>query len=155
MVFKFKLTKILKMREDAVQELIGEIKLIEKDIEKTKLDIKVKYVEIKSTQDELMETNYQYAEGHLRILKKLEKAEGSLALSENPTPLEQFRYDIQQKFVRYILKTKISQREMAEMLAIDEGKVSKILRNRLDDFSTDRLIGLYEKINPKIKLKVS
>jgi flagellar export protein FliJ len=73
MVFKFKLTKILKMREDAVQELIGEIKLIEKDIEKTKLDIKVKYVEIKSTQDEMMETNYQYAEGHLRILKKLEK----------------------------------------------------------------------------------
>ena len=73
MVFKFKLTKILKMREDAVQELIGEIKLIEKDIEKTKLDINVKYVEIKSTQDEMMETNYQYAEGHLRILKKLEK----------------------------------------------------------------------------------
>ena len=32
MVFKFKLTKILKMREDAVQELIGEIKLIEKDL---------------------------------------------------------------------------------------------------------------------------
>jgi flagellar export protein FliJ len=73
MAFKFKLTKILKMREDAVQELIGEIKLIEKDIEKTKLDIKVKYAEIKSTQDEMMETNYQYAEGHLRILKKLEK----------------------------------------------------------------------------------
>ena len=73
MVFKFKLTKILKMREDAVQELIGEIKLIEKDIEATKLDIKVKYVEIKSTPDGMMETNYQYAEGHLRILKKLEK----------------------------------------------------------------------------------
>ena len=73
MVFKFKLAKILKMREDAVQELIGEIKLIEKDIEKTKLDIKVKYAEIRSTQDEMMETNYQYAEGHLRILKKLEK----------------------------------------------------------------------------------
>ena len=73
MVFKFKLSKILKMREDAVQELIGEIKLIEKDIEKTRLDIKVKYAEIRSTQDEMMETNYQYAEGHLRILKKLEK----------------------------------------------------------------------------------
>lgn len=90
-----------------------------------------------------------------KVLKKLEKTEGTLALSENPTPLEQFRHDIQQKFVRYILKTKISQREMAEMLGIDEGKVSKILRNRLDDFSTDRLISLYEKINPKIKLKVS
>ena len=90
-----------------------------------------------------------------KVLKKLEKAEGSLAPPENPSPLERFRFDIQQKFVRYILKTKISQREMAEMLGIDETKVSKILRNRLDDFSTDRLISLYEKINPKIKLKVS
>lgn len=90
-----------------------------------------------------------------KVLKKLEKAEGTLRLPENPTPLEKFRHDIQQKFVRHILKTKISQREMASLLGIDEAKVSKILRNRLDDFSTDRLISLYEKLNPKLKLKVS
>ena len=90
-----------------------------------------------------------------KVLKRLEKVEGSLAPPENPTPLEKFRHDIQQKFVRYMLKTKISQREMAEMIEVDEGKVSKILHNRLEEFSTDRLISLYEKINPKIKLKVS
>ena len=44
---------------------------------------------------------------------------------------------------------------MAAILEIDEGKVSKILRNRLSEFSTDRLITLYERINPKIKLKVA
>ncbi|MBO9668163.1 MAG: XRE family transcriptional regulator [Bdellovibrio sp.] len=90
-----------------------------------------------------------------KVLKKLEKAEGTLASSQSSTPLEKFRHDIQQKFVRYVLKTKISQRELAALLGIDEGKVSKILRNRLDEFSTDRLISLYEKINPKLKLKVS
>ncbi|WP_413561581.1 XRE family transcriptional regulator [Bdellovibrio sp. HCB209] len=90
-----------------------------------------------------------------KVLKKLEKSEGTLALPENPTPLEKFRHDIQQKFVRYILKTKITQREMAVLLEIDEGKMSKILRHRLDDFSTDRLISLYEKINPNLKIKVS
>ena len=74
---------------------------------------------------------------------------------EHPTPLQQFRFDLQQKFALYIHRTKITQKEMAERLGVDETKVSKILRNRLDDFSTDRLITLYEKINPKVKLKVS
>ena len=90
-----------------------------------------------------------------KVLKKLEKVEGTLAPPENPTPLEKFRHDLQQKFVGYVLKEKISQREMAKVLGIDEGKVSKLLRNRLDEFSTDRLIKLYEKINPDVKLKVS
>jgi len=89
-----------------------------------------------------------------RVLKKLEKLEGTLAQPSNPTPLQKFRHDIQQKFVGYKLKHKISQREMAEILGIDEGKVSKILHNRLDEFSTDRLISLYEKLNPDLKLKV-
>ncbi len=90
-----------------------------------------------------------------RVLKKLENVEGTLAPPANPTPLQKFRYDIQQKFVGYKLDKKISQREMAEVLGIDEGKVSKILHNRLTEFSTDRLINLYEKIDPKVKLKVS
>jgi predicted XRE-type DNA-binding protein len=91
-----------------------------------------------------------------RVVKKIEKLdEWTIAPPENPTPLEKFRYDIQQKFVAYKLKTKISQREMAQRIGIDESKVSKILHNRLEEFSTDRLISLYEKINPKIKLKVS
>ena len=90
-----------------------------------------------------------------RVLKKLEKAEGTLAPPANPTPLEKFRHDIQQKFVIYKHDKKISQREMAEILGIDEGKVSKILHNRLEEFSTDRLINLYGKLNPKIQLKVS
>ena len=89
-----------------------------------------------------------------RVLKKLEKVEGTLAPPANPTPLQKFRHDIQQKFVSYKLDKKISQREMAEILGVDEGKVSKILRNRLSEFSTDRLISLLEKLNPKMKLKV-
>ncbi len=89
-----------------------------------------------------------------KVLKKLEKSEGTLALPENPTPLQKFRHDIQQKFVAYILSEKISQKELAKVLGIDEAKVSKILRNRIDEFSTDRLITLYERINPRVRLKV-
>lgn len=88
-------------------------------------------------------------------LKKLESAEGTLGMPANPTPLQKFRHELQQKFVGYILIKKITQREMAAILGIDEGKMSKILHNRLDEFSTDRLIGLYEKLNPNLELKVS
>ncbi len=90
-----------------------------------------------------------------RALKALENVEGTLAPPANPTPLQKFRHDIQQKFVIYKHDKKISQREMAEILEIDEGKVSKILHNRLNEFSTDRLINLYEKLNPKVKLKIA
>lgn len=90
-----------------------------------------------------------------RALKKLEKSEGTLAPPANPTRLEKFRHDLQQKFVAYKFDHKISQRELAELLEVDESKVSKILHNRIKEFSTDRLISLYEKLDPKVKLKVS
>ena len=90
-----------------------------------------------------------------KVLKKLEKVEGAQGPPENPTSLEKFRHDLQQKFVWYKLKNKISQKEMAELLGVDEGKVSKLLRNRLEEFSTDRMINLLAKLNPDIKLKVS
>jgi predicted XRE-type DNA-binding protein len=89
-----------------------------------------------------------------KVLKKIEKSPGTLALPENPSPLQKFRHDIQQRFVAYKLEKDISQKELAEALEIDEAKVSKILRNRIDEFSTDRLISLYERINPRVKLKV-
>jgi predicted XRE-type DNA-binding protein len=90
-----------------------------------------------------------------RALKKLEKTEGTISPPANPTPLERFRFDLQQKFVAYKLDHKLSQRELAKTLGIDESKISKILHNRIEGFSTDRLISLYEKLNPKVKLKVS
>lgn len=89
-----------------------------------------------------------------KALKKLEKMEGAEGPPENPTPLEELRYDLHQKFVWYKLKNKISQKEMADILGVDEGKVSKLLRNRLEEFSTDRMINLLSKLSPNIKLKV-
>lgn len=86
--------------------------------------------------------------------KRLEKVEGTLSLPAKPTPLEQFRWDICQKFIGYKLDHKISQKDMSEMLGVDEAKISKILHHRIDEFSTDRLISLYAILVPKLKLKV-
>ncbi len=88
------------------------------------------------------------------IRKKLEKAEGTLMLPEKATPLEKFRWDLCQKFVRYKRENDLTLDEIAEPLGIDKGKVSKILRHRIDEFSTDRLIGYLQILYPDTKLKV-
>jgi len=90
----------------------------------------------------------------MRALKRLEKVEGSLALADDATPLERFRYDICQQFIKYKIRNKVSQKEISEILSIDEAKISKILHHNIDEFSTDRLISLYSKLVPDVKLKV-
>lgn len=90
-----------------------------------------------------------------KVRKKLAHVEGTLGLSEYPTALEKFRWDICQKFVKYKLKKNINQRQVSDLLEVDEAKVSKILRHRIEEFSTDRLIELYSKLDPDLKLKVS
>jgi predicted XRE-type DNA-binding protein len=89
-----------------------------------------------------------------KVTKRLSKTEGSLALGQNATPLEKFRFDLCQKFIKYKLQNEINQKEIASLLGVDEAKVSKILRHRIDEFSTDRLIDLYQRLDPDLKLRV-
>lgn len=90
-----------------------------------------------------------------QMLENVEQKEGTLALFTNPTPLEQFRFDLCQKFIQYKQEQAITQRELAHRLGVDESKVSKILHHRIERFSTDRLITLLLKLNPNLSLKAS
>ncbi len=90
-----------------------------------------------------------------RVRKKLSKVEGTLGPNENPTPLEKFRWDLCQKFIKYSMAHDLDQKQLAELLEVDKAKVSKILHHRIDEFSTDRLILLYSKLDPGLKLKIS
>jgi predicted XRE-type DNA-binding protein len=89
-----------------------------------------------------------------RALKKLQKVEGSLALNANETVLEKFRFDLCQKFLIFKNVHALSQIELALLLGTDAAKVSKILHHRIHEFSTDRLIELYLKLEPDLKLRV-
>jgi predicted XRE-type DNA-binding protein len=90
-----------------------------------------------------------------RALKKLEQVEGTLVLKANATPLGRFRFELCQKFIKYKRTHHINQKKLAELLKVDEAKVSKILHHRIEEFSTDRLIDLYSRLDPDLKLKVS
>lgn len=89
-----------------------------------------------------------------KALEELKNVEGSLSLSKNASPLEKFRFEICQKFLSYKFLKKINQKELAKILNVDEAKVSKILRYRVEEFSTDRLIDLYSRLDPNVELKV-
>ncbi len=89
------------------------------------------------------------------MLKKLEKSSGTLMIAPNASPLEKFRWDLCQKFLQYKMTHDLSQDQLAELLGVDKAKVSKILHHRIDEFSIDRLVTLYQKIDPDIVIKVS
>ena len=89
-----------------------------------------------------------------RVLPKLVKAEGTLMIAPDATPLEKLRWDICQKFVRYKVEHDATLEEMAEAVGVDKAKISKILHHRIDEFSTDRLIKLCQELNPRLKIKV-
>ena len=90
-----------------------------------------------------------------KIRNKLDKAEGTLMLAPNATPREKFRWDICQKFVVYKQKHTLTVQELADILGTDKAKVSKILRHRIESFSTDRLLTLLQIIYPETKLRVA
>ena len=90
-----------------------------------------------------------------RIMPELEKAQGSLHLNDNASPLEKFRFQLCQKLLRYKVEGKISQRELASELGINESIVSKIFHHRIENISTDRLIEYVQVIEPNIDLRVA
>lgn len=92
-----------------------------------------------------------------KIRKKLEKMEGSYVLSSNASPLEKLRYDICKQFVIYKRENSLTNRELSQILEIDESLTSKILKYRMDRFTTDKLVELLSRIYPthKLILKVS
>lgn len=88
-----------------------------------------------------------------KISKKLEEVDGTFMISEKPTPLEKLRWEACQKFISYKRKNKITQKELAKKMGVDEAKVSKILRHKIDEFTTDRLLNLLYKIDCNFSLE--
>ncbi len=55
-----------------------------------------------------------------KMTKKLEKTEGSLALSLHASPLEKFRYEYCRQFVIYQREHNLKCKELAKIVGVDE-----------------------------------
>jgi predicted XRE-type DNA-binding protein len=89
-----------------------------------------------------------------KIRRKLSKVEGSRIVGDEGTPIEKLKFSICQKFVKYHLDTGITQKELSILLGIDEALVSKLLRNRIESFTLDRLLKFLSIIYPNYKLEL-
>lgn len=89
-----------------------------------------------------------------RVLKELEKKDGSLHLNEDATPLEHFRWELCQRLIAYMHTHKLKQKDLAKKLGVDEPEMSRILRHRIDRVSTDKLARMVQLCDPGIKLRV-
>lgn len=89
------------------------------------------------------------------IDKKLKNSQGTLMVGPSSSPSERFRWDLCQNLVRYMTEKDLSQVEFAELLDIDQSRVSEIVNHRIDKVSTDKLISYNEIINPKVEFKIA
>jgi predicted XRE-type DNA-binding protein len=71
------------------------------------------------------------------------------------SPLDLLKAKVAVAISRHIQAADMTQAQVAEVLGIDQPKVSKLLRGRLDDFSLDRLVRYATVLGHGIDLKIS
>lgn len=84
----------------------------------------------------------------------LDKAPVSRMLSPNASSVERLKFSLCEQFVSYLLDHKLTQRELAEQIGIDESLMSKIVHYNFDDFTIDRLVKYLSVLFPKADLEI-
>ena len=123
------------MRHEAVQEMLALIKEIERQVNETRAKIKLKHAQIKTNQEEMVETNYQFAEEYLRVLKRLNKE--FEALHHDLDELKQARTQAQKDLLDARMKA-----EALEKLKEKQAEEYYEEENRIDQLETDEKVSL-------------
>lgn len=87
--------------------------------------------------------------------KKMAKVKGSYVLPPDADAIDRAKYEICRQILLYMHKKGLSQRELARQMGIPETRVSEMVHYRIWKFTLDRLVAYFEKINPKVALKVA
>lgn len=92
----------------------------------------------------------------LRIIDELSLSEKySQFISPKSTLLERLKYMLCQKIVMYKYQKNLTQRDLANLLNIDEARISEVVHYKFDKFSVDKLLHLVEVLDPKTAIQVS
>jgi predicted XRE-type DNA-binding protein len=90
-----------------------------------------------------------------RVRKLLENVEGTRIVGDEGTKVEKFKFAICQKFIAFFIESELTQKEFSILLGIDEALVSKLLRCRIENFTSDRLLKLLEVIYPDYTIQLA
>ena len=88
------------------------------------------------------------------IRDALGKAPASRMLPSNASSVERLKFSLCEQFVSYLLDHKLTQRDLAETIGIDESLVSKIVHYHFEDFTIDRLVKYLSVLFPKADLEI-
>lgn len=89
-----------------------------------------------------------------RARKKLAKAEPTRVLPKNASKSDKLKYELCRQFVKYLLKTEMTQKELAEEIGIEPARMNEIVKYKIDLFTVDRLLGYTERLKPNLKITV-
>ncbi len=64
------------------------------------------------------------------------------------------RADLARQIVRLIRKRGMRQTDVAEMLGVDQAKVSKLVRGRISGFTSDRLLRFLRALGCRVRIEV-
>ncbi len=84
----------------------------------------------------------------------LDKGPATRMLSPDASSVERLKFSLCEQFVSYLLDHKLTQRELAEKIGIDESLMSKIVHYHFDDFTIDRLVKYLSALFPKAELEI-
>lgn len=99
-------------------------------------------------------TKFPSAKDVKKMREKYSTGMASRPLSKTASTSEKIKHAICQKLVIYKNDQKITQKEMAKIIGIDESLVSKILHYHYDEFTIDRLVKYLEKLYEHIDIKL-
>ncbi len=75
------------------------------------------------------------------------KYEGcSMLLPEDANEIDRAKFQVSQMMIKFKREGNLSNRDLSEILAIDESSISNLLRGKIEFFSLESLIGYAEKL---------
>jgi predicted XRE-type DNA-binding protein len=90
------------------------------------------------------------------ILRKLssDEIDGSFVLPKNASESDKIKYKLCRKIVEYKIQTKLTQKELAVKMGLDEPEMSRVLHYKIERYSIERLLEYATLIYPKLTIEV-
>jgi len=88
------------------------------------------------------------------IRELLSSGPAARPLPENADAVQRLKHAICTEFVKYKNKTKITQKNLAKELSIDEALMSKIINYAYDEFTVDRLMKFLSALYPDVDVRL-
>lgn len=80
--------------------------------------------------------------------------EGSRVIGPDSPLVDRIKQNLCSKIVEYKIRNKLTQKQLAKLLDVDEPEMSRILHYKIQRYTIDRLVGYVELLYPNMKFRL-